>query len=250
MSSFAEVPDSWPSAEHYIAVAESKVAEALNHPDAAARLARYYARGGDYAGRTFLDVGPIDPYSFTSADLLALTLLDVQAPPVAVRRFLDGTRDTERLNALLAESALPVDGELATAEVSTLLSMESLYREVKPALSQANASQRDRWVTASKLCARKRPDLFPVRDSVVRDFLGLTSAKNYQVDWLVFRHLIQQRDIRDRVDELVQKAATEPDVEIGHPNRRLRHLDVLLWMHARVARRGERSGPAATEAAS
>jgi hypothetical protein len=49
---------------------------------------------------------------------------------------------------------------------------------------------------------------------------------------MVFRHLIQQRDVREAIDELVQKAATEPDVEVGHPNRRLRHLDVLLWMHA------------------
>ena len=60
---------------------------------------------------------------------------------------------------------------------------------------------------------------------------------------MVFRHLIQQRDVREAIDGLVQKAATEPDVEVGHPNRRLRHLDVLLWMHApRPRRDGDRSG--------
>lgn len=232
MSAFHDVPERWPPAEPFFAFAEQRVSEALEHPQAVERLVRYYSTGGDYAGSTFLDLDPIEPYRFTAADFLAITLLDVQAPPAAVRRFLGDGRDGERLNALLAEGVLPVDGDLAMADAPTLLAMESLYREVKPALSKTRSTHRNRWVTASKLCARKRPDLFPVRDRVVLGYLGLLDASNYQVDWMVFRHLIQQRDVREAIDELVQKAATEPDVEVGHPNLRLRHLDVLLWMHA------------------
>jgi Family of unknown function (DUF6308) len=88
------------------------------------------------------------------------------------------------------------------------------------------------WVTASKLCARKRPDLFPVRDNVVCGYLGILRAGGYQVDWQVFRHLIQSREVVSRLDELVSEAQADPDVNVGSVNNRLRHLDVVLWMHA------------------
>ena len=80
----------------------------------------------------------------------------------------------------------------------------------------------------------QRPDLFPVRDNVVCKHLGLIEPRgNYEVDWQVFRHVIQDNPIRRRLDEIVDEAAGRPGVDIGHPNRRLRHLDVVLWMHAR-----------------
>ena len=127
MSSFHDVPEGWPSAEPFFEVAEQRVREALEHPQAVERLVRYYSTGGDYAGSTFLDLDPIEPYRFTAADFLAITLLDVQAPPAAVRRFLGDGREAERFNALLAEDLLPLDGDLAMADAPTLLAMEALY---------------------------------------------------------------------------------------------------------------------------
>ena len=91
------------------------------------------------------------------------------------------------------------------------------------------------WVTASKLCARKRPDLFPVRDSVVCELLelsGLRQTQNYEVDWQVYRRIIQDDHVRAKLDAIVEEAGARDGVNIGHPNRRLRHLDVALWMHA------------------
>ncbi len=232
MSEFGDVPEGWPSADRYVVGAKGRVAEALDHPDAVSRLVRYYSLDGNYAGRTFLSLGPIDPYSFTPGDLLAITTLSVEAPPAAIRRFLDEGTTRNHLNGLLSEHVLPLDSNLAVASAELLQAMENLYAEVKPALSKSGSNRKNRWVTASKLCARKRPDLFPVRDSVVCNFLGLTSANNYQVDWQVFRQLIQSTDVTTRVDELVDAAAKVPGVDVGHPNNRLRHLDVLLWMHA------------------
>ena len=73
-----------------------------------------------------------------------------------------------------------------------------------------------------------------MRDNVVCKYLGLIDPKgNYEVDWQVFRHVIQDNAIRRRLDEIVDEAAQRPGVDVGHPNRRLRHLDVVLWMHAR-----------------
>ena len=45
--------------------------------------------------------------------------------------------------------------------------MEQLYEAIKQALSANTLKNPNAWVTASKLCARKRPDLFPVRDKEV-----------------------------------------------------------------------------------
>ena len=130
------------------------------------------------------------------------------------------------------------------ADTDQLLAMaRAPSRRLKQVLSPADVKNPNPWVTASKLCARKRPDLFPVRDNVVCKYLGLIEPKgNYEVDWQVFRHVIQDNAIRRRLDEIVDEAAARPGVDVGHPNRRLRHLDVVLWMHARRRVRGNRGG--------
>src|SRR5260370_33714291 len=51
-------------------------------------LARFYDPEGKYGGRTFLDLKPSDPSDITTADLLSVTMLDVAASPLGVRRLL------------------------------------------------------------------------------------------------------------------------------------------------------------------
>ena len=232
---FTSPPAGWAAAtQHQLGLAKVLVWQALSDEAAVDRLASYYRRDGNYAGATFVDLHPIDPYSFTPADLLSLNLLSVAAQPVAVRRLLEPSRQRGLLLRLLSEENLPLDADLAMADTGQLLAMAELHQELKRALSPANANGPNPWVTASKLCARKRPDLFPVRDNVVCKYLGLIDPKgNYEVDWQVFRHVIQDNDVRRRLDEIVDEASLRPGVDVGHPNRRLRHLDVVLWMHAR-----------------
>ena len=120
------------------------------------------------------------------------------------------------------------------ADERTLVAMASLHEASKRALSLSHVKDGNPWVTASKLCARKRPDLFPVRDSVVCGLLELSGrSQNYEVDWQVYRGIIQNDEVRRRIDAVVDEASSREGVNIGHPNRRLRHLDVALWMHAR-----------------
>jgi len=89
-------------------------------------------------------------------------------------------------------------------------------------------------VTASILCARKRPYLFPVRDSVVRDFLGLTQYGNYQVDWQVFRAMLGDTTIVRACDTAVAAAYEEAgDRRLAVDRDRLRVLDAALWTYAR-----------------
>jgi hypothetical protein len=90
------------------------------------------------------------------------------------------------------------------------------------------------WVTASKLCARKRPDLFPVRDRLVCDHLGLSHFRNYQVDWQVFRALISDQDVVAAIDSVGKALEANPgaeNLEVDHS--RLRMLDAAIWTYTK-----------------
>ncbi len=210
--------------------ARAKVWEVLTSDTAAEDLKTYYNIRGDYAGRTFLDAPPVVADYFTAADLFAVSLLRVSVRPSAARLFLDSGPERDRLNSLLA--AIPPHCELADVEPFTYWAMNQLYAEVKGKLGK------DPWVSASKVCARKRPRLFPVRDKRVRMLLGLYRHRDYTIDWQVFSHVMRQPDVVDRLAELKDEAEAEHEHEhnISLDPYPLRHLDVLLWMEAR--RRG------------
>ena len=200
-------------------------------PSAPDRLARFYDTDSDYAGASFTQLLPIDPMDITASDVLATTLLSVQIGPRASRCILhDGaTRDI-----LLRKLRGVPDGELGSAGIPELTAMAELYEEVKRALSADTVKNPNAWVTASKLCARKRPDMFPVRDRKVCDFLGLRRFKNYQLDWQVFRNLMRDQDIVAAID--VMAKATEAVVagrRLQLDDSRLRLLDAAIWTRAK-----------------
>jgi hypothetical protein len=147
--------------------------------------------------------------------------------PSAARRFLDPGPQRDMLLTLL--NAIPPDVELAEANWPTYAAMAQLYTVVKRTLGK------NPWVSASKLCARKRPRLFPVRDKRVRMLLGLYEHRDYTVDWQVFSHVMRQASVVDRLAELKEDAEAERD-EVSLDSYPLRNLDVVLWMEAR--RRG------------
>jgi Family of unknown function (DUF6308) len=193
------------------------------------RLA-FYDTDGDYAGASFAQLGPIDPMDITPTDLLATTLLSVRIRPGAMRRMLDGgsTRDT-----LLRKLRDLPDCDLANAGSPALTAMKELYEAVKQALSADTVTKPNAWVTASKLCARKRPDLFPVRDKEVCDYLGLTQLRNYQLDWQVFRSLIGDPDIIAAIDVMsITTAAAAAGRRLRADQSRLRMLDTAIWTYA------------------
>lgn len=229
---FTATPEGWANIpEGVFENARAKTWDALHQERAVGRVADYYSREKDFAGSTFLSLGPCDGHRFTTGDLLALTLLQVRVSPAVVRRLTEPGRTRGQLERFLAEDRLPIDSDLMFADVETLEDMSDFHRALKRAISATEESRANPWVTASKLTARKRPDLFPVRDSVTSKLLGI--GKNYEVDWQVYRRLLQDDDVRGRLDQVVDQAASHPGVDIGSPNRRLRHLDVVLWMHAR-----------------
>lgn len=230
----AMIPDGWLLPSPDLAVnAKQKAMEALRTDGAHAaqhRLARFYDADGDYAGASFAQLGPIDANDITPVDLLATTLLSVRIRPSAARRILDrgDTRDT-----LLRKLRDLPDCDLANAGSPALAAMEALYEAVKQALSADTVKNPNAWVTASKLCARKRPYLFPVRDTEVCDYLGLASWRNYQVDWQIFRSLIGDPEIIAAID-VVSKAtaAAAAGQRLQSDQSRLRLLDAAIWTYA------------------
>jgi len=194
------------------------------------RLVTYYNPAEDYVGQSFATLDPQDPDRITAVDLMATAMLNVSFPASAVRRLLSSENQQIISSKLKALPTVPLEETSAT----DFQAMSDFYDTVKPLLTNATSENSNRWVTASKLVARKRPDLFPVRDRVVCGYLGILSLNNRVKDWVVFRHLMQDQNIQSHLSSLserVHEAASGVPIKLD--SEPLRLLDAALWMHAR-----------------
>ncbi|EFG77967.1 hypothetical protein HMPREF0591_2096 [Mycobacterium parascrofulaceum ATCC BAA-614] len=191
---------------------------ALNDRQAAHWLHTYYSETGNYAGSTFLTLEPIEPFRVTPTDLFAASLLSVKIHPSATRRILSKELQ-DRLTELLR--AIPPAADLATADLKVWRAADELYQTCKYAFGK------NPWVTASKLCSRKRPQFFPVRDEVVT-IKRLGAGKDRLTDWQVYKHLMKTGPIVERLHQLEREVCARSGVLALDPP--LRILDVLLWM--------------------
>ncbi len=163
--------------------------------------------------------------------------MKVEVGSGATRRILEGNTHRPAILEALAD----VDHkDLLVAGPLDFLAMERLYLAVKAALSDPATRNPNAWVTPSKLCARKRYELFPVRDEVGCEYLGLIpSARgekdrgDYRIDSQVYRALIGTPQIIEAIDELADALkAGLPDRDVRGDTSRLRLLDAALWMWA------------------
>jgi Family of unknown function (DUF6308) len=193
------------------------------------RLVAYYDRAKDYAGADFAELLPIEDQDITSTDLFAVSLLSMRFKASATRRLLD--HGGHRLDVLSKLRALP-DKELLVADPDALTAMDAFYLAVKAAVVDPKAKHSDPWVTASKICARKRPDLFPVRDKQVREYLGLRRFGDYQFDWLVYRHLLGCNEVIGALEVAASvTTALGADRELRLEKSTLRVMDAALWTY-------------------
>lgn len=197
---------------------------ATNKDAAAERLSAYFHTVLDdgvpyYSGAVFeaFEGGGDAPevaYTFTAADLVAVSLLSVDVPGTAALRIL-GTKAAE-LTAVLKE--IPTDRELLDAtddEVGPGSPADDLWR----ALRDAGVGP----VTTSKLLARKRPKLLPVIDSVVKRVLRHPLRASY---WLTLRAQLNLDDGRLYRDLL----AIRKQAGLGDEISVIRCFDVVVWM--------------------
>lgn len=210
--------------------ARDQALKALQDPSTPMRVAEFYDPETNYAGATFTQLEPRDSGAVTAADLLATTTLSVRIPPRAVRRFLEDQETQLQLSKALTE--LPSYG-LEETTAQDFDAMRLFYDLVKDSLARAGVRSSNPWVTASKITARKRPDLFPVRDSVVCGFLGIDRLGDRAKDWMVFRNLLHDDEVISKLNEIPELAQAEHE---GGPlpidSQRLRLLDAVLWRHA------------------
>ncbi len=212
--------------DEVLARAKERALSALEPERSGWRLRRYYTVTGDYAGASFASIGTNDPERIGADDLFATTLLSVPIPAGAARLLTQDAGTREAVHAALRN--LPRT-PLEDVDDNGLRDMEVFYRHVKGALAKAGVENANPWVTASKLCARKRPDLFPVRDNVVCQLLGLLPKGNYQVDWQVFSHLVGDSDVRRAIDSAKSAALSDADGQVVVDEEPLRILDAALW---------------------
>lgn len=227
------VPEDWRRAEPFYDGALDRALTVLRDPRTPERLTRYYERTSNYAGAEFTRLSDDEPGQVTERDLLAVSLLDAPIPPVMLRALLTEGETRTQIGHLLSEERLPLHAKLEEATPELLAAMDELYTTLRALVPTGRVREgyAMNWITAAKLCARKRPDLFPVRDEIVCRYLG-TWPSRYQIDWQVFARVIGNEEVRDRLTRLVDRVAEDDNVDVGNPAHLLRHLDVCLWMHA------------------
>lgn len=202
--------------------------EALQGDTAVERIAKYYKIESDFAGSLYLGIPDPDPTVITAADLFAVSSLSIRIPARGARRLLleqgGAGSVTQALGALPSKA-------LAETDEADLRLMEDFYLAVRDALRRAEATRPSgAWVTASKIVARKRPELFPVRDTQVTTFLGTRKSANYFTDWIVYRYLMNDEvvlsDLKRIAGALEGRAKSDEYLIETAP---LRLLDVALW---------------------
>jgi hypothetical protein len=168
----------------------------------------FYDPTSRYAGNTFLGLAPNEPYTVSVADLLAVTLLDVNPPAAVVRELLPGGRLANHTSALLARVPLGVAlWEVTDTDPAWSKALWSLLKDA-PGVGST---------IAGKIVARKRPELIPIVDSVVTGRLECVTGTY----WTTFRQILRDHGRRARI------ASLAPHTPV------LRALDTLMWMHSR-----------------
>lgn len=197
------------------------VREALTAPGAAESLRSYYDPAGAYSGCMFLSFDPGAPNQISAADLLAVLTLGNPAPrPAVVRELLTGEEAAELL------ARIPLDWDVATMTDEEIDIAQGVHDRLR------DLTEDRTWLTASKLLARKRPAVYPMRDRVVtvagRGDRVLVNTER-EPNLRGFRHVMSNPEVREQLGRLRVEASELLGEHITDPDLRL--LDALLWLY-------------------
>lgn len=178
-----------------------------------------------YTGGRFEALGgggdrPATANSVTADDLLAVQMLSVLVPGPVALNLLEGDLGEQVAHYL---AAIPADLAISDTAAAALIGPSG------PAAAawQLLEDQYDMgWVTAGKLLARKRPQLLPVWDRVVRCAMGFPPPQGV---WLWFHDRMRSEEgALTRALISVREIAGVPASVTP-----LRTLDVIVWMRHR-----------------
>lgn len=233
------LPDGWqPASREVLATAVDQALAALSGDQAVKDAGRYYDPVGAFSGTLFLDVQPNHVLSVDASDLYAVTTLSMKLHARHGRLLLEEGKVREEVRQCLR--TLPHTLAIAELEGGDGGSAETLARmyQLHSLFRGLLAGSSERWVTAAKLCARKRPRLFPVRDNLVCTFLGggrkLKSGDgwpgDFSVDIQVYAYLLTHPDVLAALRDL--RGTLTHAFGLRVDNEGLRLLDAALWMRA------------------
>jgi len=185
-----------------------RVTKLLSHHFTEQLVRRYFNPQDDeiFAGNTFHTLGTNDPSRFGNDDLLSLNLLDESVTAPQIRELTSGRYDELLMHIDPSADITHLDGDL-------YVQADQLYR----ALRRIHGFGPTR---VSKLLARKRPKLLPIRDSIVNEQLQISGF----AWWKSLAATMRQDSVIELLDE------TTPPTQEGSPAR-LRVLDAAIWMH-------------------
>lgn len=172
-----------------------------------------FAGGGDL----------VEPNRITPADLLSLSLLEVEVSGSAVLGIL-GDHASE-IETLLGR--IPVEAkleEISEAEFEQLMGDGSPVDTLWELLRQKADPWRFGPTRTSKILARKRPHLVPIYDSVIK---GQTTLPHSGPQWPRWFSAFQGEEGQDLSARLrrIRDHAGQPHLSL------LRVLDIILWMN-------------------
>jgi hypothetical protein len=186
------------------------------------RLRRYFEDG--YTGAAFETYGAsrFDPYAITGDDLVAATMLSIQIRRTTTSGIsCDAATKLDVALDLVGDllRLIPVDRPLHTLsseEFEQSLGPGSPSDRLYSVLTGAGVPR----VARHKLMARKRPHLFPVRDTVVEGALGLATSDLWWRPWW---------EALSGNASLVEELAAVPKPAAAQHLGVLRTADIAVW---------------------
>ena len=174
----------------------------------------------------------------THEDVLAVAAVNVTVSARLSRQLLTDPV-AGRLEQLLRR--LPTDVDLWDADDEMLAVARQAWEEIRT-LDEDGHGTADRWVTASKLLARKRPRLVPLYDEKIRRVAALADGTDW---WLslreALRHDCEDNEVRHRVRQAMREAAS-PRLRVG-PAQPRRHPLELRHQPSGMGRRAGLRAP-------
>ena len=193
---------------------ETQIDYVLAIPNLGKLVEKYFKNEpkGPFAGKHFDTLGNDDSKDYqnkiTVSDLLALNLLDVSAGPMAIKILLSCDFDNYLAN-------VSPDCNLWEANEDALQKASDFWRS----LDKIKGLGRTK---ISKLCARKRPRLIPITDSIVERAFKF-KVKDCPLDfWRDLGKALDEERIKKIRDLTPKLNDYEPTI--------LRTLDVAIWM--------------------
>lgn len=193
---------------------EVQIDAIVNHPGMPDLIKTFFDETSAFEGNLLERIGQNHPTRITIDDLLAITMLDVSANPRGIRRLIYDADVSRKITEFLDD--IPLDMDIWDAPNEVLGpdgSAQKLWRYLK------KPGTRISKVTAGKLLARKRPQLIPIVDKVIKRIIQVSAAD----EWEFFATYLSPPQRRQRLTALMP-GGLDPGVSI------LRLLDVALWM--------------------